>query len=158
MAIEAPFHPTTAAPDRATASLTVLYDAGCGVCCETVRHLRRWDHDSRLGFVALETAASSGHPILERLAAQGHLADAIHVVNEATGRVVSGGDAALVLIDALPGGWLFRPWAALPSTTAAADVVYRVASRHRDRVAWLMGIRDELSFPVRPSPSKKRGR
>jgi hypothetical protein len=30
----------------------------------------------------------------------------------------------------------------------AADVVYRVASRHRDRVAWLMGMRDDVSCPV----------
>jgi hypothetical protein len=28
-------------------------------------------------------------------------------------------------------------------------VVYRVASRHRDRVAWLVGLRNEVSCPVR---------
>jgi predicted DCC family thiol-disulfide oxidoreductase YuxK len=103
-------------------------------------------------FLPLTMAATSGRPILERLAAEGHLADAIHVVNESTGQVVSGGHAALALLDALPGGWLLRPWAALPSTAAAADVVYRVASRHRDRVAWFMGMRNDVSCPVAPTP------
>ena len=147
-----PTRPASAADDRPVGTpLTVLYDGGCGVCRETVRHLRRWDRDSRMEFLPLELAASSGRPVLERLAADGHLEDAIHVVNEATGEVVSGGHAALAMLDALPGGWLLRPWAALPPTALAADVVYRVASRHRDRVAWLMGVRNEVSCPVGPA-------
>jgi predicted DCC family thiol-disulfide oxidoreductase YuxK len=152
VAIQAPVSPAKAPSDHAaTPSLTVVYDPGCGVCRETVRRLRRWDRDSRLRFVPLEAAASSGRPALERLAAQGHLDDTIHVVDESTGQVVSGGHAALALLDALPGGWLLRPWAALPPTGVAADVVYRFASRHRDRVTWLMGIRDEVSCPVESS-------
>jgi predicted DCC family thiol-disulfide oxidoreductase YuxK len=151
MAIEAPLRPPNADDDRSVGtSLTVLFDGGCGVCRETVRHLRRWDHDGRMEFLPLEMAATSGRPILERLAAEGHLGDEIHVVNESTGEVVCGGHAALALLDVLPGGWLLRPWAALPPTALAADVVYRVASRHRDRVAWLVGLRNEVSCPVRP--------
>jgi predicted DCC family thiol-disulfide oxidoreductase YuxK len=96
----------------------------------------------------LRLAATSGRPLFERLAAEGNLVDAVHVVDEESGRVVSGGHAALAILDALPGGWLLRPWAALPPTAAAADVVYRVAVRHRDRLAWLMGMRDEVSCPV----------
>ena len=149
MAIQSPPQPDTVPPEQ-NGSFTVLYDAGCGVCCETVRVLHRWDHDSRLTFMPLDRAASSGRPHLEELAARGDLEDAIHVVNDATGEVVSGGEAALALIDALPGGWLFRPWAALPSTAIAADVMYRVVSRHRDRVSWLIGIRDEVACPVDP--------
>src|SRR5271157_3152499 len=125
----------TPAPGR----LAVIYDADCGFCRETVRRLRRWDHDRHFEFMPLEEAIACGRPRLEALAAQGHLADAVHVVDEATGRVVSGGHAALAILDALPGGWLLRPWAALPPTAAAADVVYRVAARHRDRLAWLAG-------------------
>jgi predicted DCC family thiol-disulfide oxidoreductase YuxK len=131
--------------------LTVTYDDDCGVCRETVRHLRRWDREGRFAFMPLRLAATSGRPLLERLAADGSLADAVHVVDEATGRVVSGGHAALAILDALPGGWLLRPWAGLPPTAAAADVVYRVAVRHRDRLAWLMGMRDEVSCPVQPA-------
>jgi predicted DCC family thiol-disulfide oxidoreductase YuxK len=139
------------AAEQSGTSLTVLYDSGCGVCCETVRRLRRWDRDGRLEFLPLTQAAGSGRPILERLATEGHLDDEIHVVNEATGEVVCGGHAALALLDALPGGWLLRPWASMPHTAAAADVVYRVASRHRDRLAWLMGMRNEVSCPLGPS-------
>ena len=133
------------------ATLTVIYDDDCGVCRETVNRLRRWDHEDRFEFMPLQLAALSGRPLLVQLAAEGHLGDAIHVVDEAGGRVVSGGHAALAILDALPGGWLLRPWAALPPTAAAADVVYRVAVRHRDRLAWLMGLRDEVSCPVRPA-------
>ena len=97
----------------------------------------------------LQEAATSGRPVLERLAGEGHLEDAIHVVDENTGRVVAGGHAALAIIDALPGGWLLRPWATFAPTAIAADVVYRVAARHRDKVAWVMGLRDEVSCPVR---------
>jgi predicted DCC family thiol-disulfide oxidoreductase YuxK len=128
--------------------LTVLYDDDCGVCRETVRRLRRWDRDERFEFMDLALAGSSGRPILEQLATEGHLPDAIHVVDESTGRVDSGGHAALAILDALPGGWLLRPWASLPPTGIAVDVVYRVAARHRDRLAWLMGMRDEVSCPM----------
>jgi predicted DCC family thiol-disulfide oxidoreductase YuxK len=136
--------------------LTVLYDDDCGVCRETVRHLRRWDHEGRFQFMPLQQAAHSGRPFLEKLAAQGHLGDAVHVVDEAAERVVSGGHAALAILDALPGGWLLRPWAILPPTAAAADVVYRVAVRHRDRLAWLVGMRDDVPCPVRPAGTAER--
>lgn len=136
--------------------LTVIYDADCGVCGETVRRLRRWDHLGRFEFMPLRVAASCGRPRLEQLAAAGHLGDAVHVVDEATGRVVSGGHAALAILDALPGGWLLRPWAALPPTAAAADLVYRVAARHRDRVAWLTGMRDDVSCPIGPAVADAR--
>jgi predicted DCC family thiol-disulfide oxidoreductase YuxK len=152
VAIETPLPPAGADDDRpAATSLTVLYDGDCGVCSETIRQLRRWDRDGRMEFLPLAQAATSGRPILERLAAEGHLADAVHVVNESTGHVVAGGYAALALLDALPGGWLLRPWAALPPTALAADAVYRVASRHRDCLAWLMGMRNEVSCPVAPA-------
>jgi predicted DCC family thiol-disulfide oxidoreductase YuxK len=131
--------------------LTVVFDDDCGVCRETVRRLRRWDHEGRFEFMPIRLAATSGRPLLQRLAAEGSLADAVHVVDETAGRVVSGGHAALAILDALPGGWLLRPWAVLPPTVVAADVVYRVAVRHRDRLAWLMGMRDDVSCPVRPS-------
>jgi len=100
-------------------------------------------------FVPLSAAAHSGRPILERLAAADCLAESVHVVDEATGRIATGGQAALALLDALPGGWLLRPWTALPPTGQVADAVYRVASRHRERLSWLMGTRDEVVCPLR---------
>ena len=155
MAIDTPPPPAPVAesivPIRG--ALTVLYDGDCGVCRETVRRLRRWDRDDHFEFMPLQVAASCGRPQIEKLAAQGHLPDAVHVVDEATGRVVSGGHAALAILDGLPGGWLLRPWAALPPAAAAADVVYRVAARHRDRLAWLTGMRNEVSCPVVSGPA-----
>jgi len=140
-------------PASVRGPLTVIYDDDCGVCRETVHRLRRWDHEDRFEFMPLQQAAASGRPQIERLAAEGHLGEAVHIVDESSGRVVSGGHAALAILDALPGGWLLRPWAALPPTAAAADIVYRVAVRHRDRLAWLMGLRDEVSCPVQPAAS-----
>ena len=137
--------------------LTVVYDDDCGVCRDTIKQLSRWDREDRFEFMPLQQAASSGRPLLERLAAEGHLPDAIHVVDETSGRVVSGGHAALAILDALPGGWLLRPWAALPPTAQAVDVVYRVAARHRDRLAWLMGMRDDVSCQVRPAAHHGHG-
>ncbi len=151
MALENGF-PDSCATIAPAGPLTVLFDDDCGVCRETVRHLRRWDHEGRFEFMPLQEAAHSGRPFLEQLAAQGHLGDAVHVVDEAAERVVSGGHAALAILDALPGGWLLRPWAILPPTAAAADVVYRVAVRHRDRLSWLVGMRDDVPCPVRPAP------
>jgi predicted DCC family thiol-disulfide oxidoreductase YuxK len=130
--------------------LTVLYDGDCGVCSETVRQLRRWDHESKFEFLAFESASSSGRPMIEQLAASG-FDDGLYVVDEGAGRLVSGGPAALAILDALPGGWLLRPWAMLPTTSLAADIVYRVASRHRDRLTWLVGLRDEVPCPVLPA-------
>src|SRR5450759_29682 len=147
------------APDRApvasseVSSLTVLYDGDCGVCGETVRQLHRWDHERRFEFLPFQSASSSGRSAIERLVASGGLGDGLHVVDEGTGRVVSGGHAGLAILDALPGGWLLRPWAMLPPTGLAADIAYRVASRHRDRLAWLVGLRDEVSCPVLPAPN-----
>ena len=151
MAIETLLPP--APPDEETghghAPLTVIYDDACGVCRQTARRLRRWDRDGHFEFMPLRSAPTCGRPQIERLAAQGHLGDAVHVVDEANGRVVSGGHAALAILDALPGGWLLRPWASLPPTAAAAEVVYRVAARHRDRLSWFTGMRDEVSCPVK---------
>ena len=162
MAIDILSNPEVAAGGASAASLevstlTVLYDGDCGVCGETVRQLRRRDHERRFEFLPFGSASSSGRPAIERLVEGGGLDDGLHVVDEATGRVVSGGHAALAILDALPGGWLLRPWAMLPTTGMAADIAYRVASRHRDRLAWLVGLRDEVSCPVLPAIGEAGG-
>ena len=154
VAIETPSRPPVPA-DRTPEipALIVLYDGECGVCSETIRQIRRWDHEARLTFLSIQDAPFSGWPAVVRIAAGGNLGDGLHVVDQLTGRVVSGGHAALAILDALPGGWLLRPWAMLPTTGLAADIVYRVASRHRDRLAWLVGLRDEVSCPGLPVQS-----
>ena len=125
----------------------VRIDSACGVADWTKDSEANQQRIAQTFSAACDVAEEFG----ERLAAEGGLGDAVHVVDETTGRVVSGGHAALAILDALPGGWLLRPWAGLPPTAAAADVVYRVAVRHRDRLAWLMGMRDDVSCPIRPA-------
>ncbi len=136
------------APRAADPGLVVLFDRDCCVCQETVRTLRRWDHGRRLEFLPLQEARGSERSTLRQLATTHHLGDALHVVDGATGEVFVGGQAALAILDALPGGWLLRPWAGLPSTGLAADVIFRLASRHRDRVAWVVGLRDDVPCPI----------
>jgi len=161
VAIETPLQPP-APRSEPSGRLTVVYDAGCGICRETVRRLARWDREDRMEFMPLAAAASSGRPALEQLAAGDRFRESIQVMDESTGRVSSGGQAALALLEALPGGWLLRPWTALPPAGPVADTVYRVASRHRNRLAWLMGLRDEVACPLQSggpleAPNRRNG-
>jgi len=136
-------------------TLTVLFEDDCGLCRETIRQLGRWDRDGRLTFMPMALAASSGRPILEELAGRRNFTDAVHVVDESNGRVFSGGHAALAILDALPGGWLLRPWVALAPAALAVDVVCRVTARHHDRLTWLIGFQDEVSCPVEPAMAQR---
>lgn len=131
----------------------MLFDAGCGICSEAVRQLRRWDRAHRLEFVSFASAEASGRTVLQRIATDRPLGDSLHLVDESTGQVTGGGHAALAILESLPGGWVVRPIAALPTTAIAADLVYRVASRHRDSVAWLVGIRDDVACPLGSEPA-----
>ena len=86
---------TTAGPPR----LVVLFDRDCGLCQATARVLRRWDRLGRLELVPLQAVAGWSAR---------SLAETLHVVDEATGRVTRGGDAALAIAAALPGGRIVR--------------------------------------------------
>jgi predicted DCC family thiol-disulfide oxidoreductase YuxK len=118
--------------------LVVLYDRDCGICTATARALRRWDRRGRLGLLPLQDAAASDRP---RIAAAGRelpLTAALHVIDERTGRAWSGGDAALTIAAALPGGFVTRPLAAIPPIRWLVGVAYRLVARHRRRIGrWL---------------------
>jgi predicted DCC family thiol-disulfide oxidoreductase YuxK len=124
---------------RDGARLTVLYDRDCGICGLTARTLRRWDRDGRFEIVALQTAGSSDDPRLASVARTYALEDELHVVDPA-GRVAGGGDAALAIIDALPGGWLLRPWAALAVFRKLVRIGYRWIAGHRDLIGRWFGL------------------
>ena len=118
--------------------LTVLYDDDCGLCRWTVVQLRSLDRHGRLEFVPLQHAAAHPErPDLARLAQTHQLADSIHVARP-DGRVRRGGGAMLELLDALPGGWLLRPWAAIPGVEAALDGVYQLLARNRGGIGRLL--------------------
>lgn len=119
--------------------LTVLYDRDCGICGLTARTLRRWDRDGRFETVPLQVAASRGDPRLVDVAATHALADVLHVA-DAAGRVAAGGDAALAIVDALPGGWLLRPWSALAPFRSLVRVGYAAVARNRRAIGRRLGL------------------
>jgi predicted DCC family thiol-disulfide oxidoreductase YuxK len=129
--------------------LTVLYDRDCGICGLTARNLARWDRAGRFSIVPLQSAGGGEDPRLAEVAVRYALADELHVVDSA-GRVASGGDAALAIIDALPGGRLLRPWAAFGPFRRLASIGYRWIARHRKQIGRRLGL--ELDCAVEPAP------
>ena len=121
--------------------LTVLYDRDCAFCAWTVRQLRGMDRHRRLEFIPLQEAGSMpDRPKLARIASEHRLLHEIHVV-AADGSVRKGGRAMAAVLQTLPGGWLLRPWLALPGAGALLDVVYRVVADNRHRLVPLLGAR-----------------
>jgi predicted DCC family thiol-disulfide oxidoreductase YuxK len=120
--------------------LVVLFDRDCGLCQATVRQLTRWDRDGSLDFVALQAAASSGRLVLEHAAADYRLGDSLHVIDEASGATWVGGDAALAIVDALPGGWMLRPWRTLAPWRAVVDAGYDLVARNRHVLGHALGL------------------
>jgi predicted DCC family thiol-disulfide oxidoreductase YuxK len=126
--------------------LTILYDRDCGICGLTARSLRRWDRGDRFAIVPLQETARSRDPRLVEIAAVYALEDELHVVDEA-GRVATGGDAALAIIDALPGGRSLRLWAALPPCRALARLAYATVARHRRAIGRRLGLELDCEVP-----------
>lgn len=110
-------------PDAAGAArLVVLYDSDCGLCVATAGALVRHDPAGALELLPLQRARASGRPILERIAATHDLHAELHVVDEASGRVRSGGAALAEILGRLPRG----RWPA--------------ALLRRAPLAWLLGL------------------
>ena len=143
---------------RAPRRLVVLYDRDCAFCAASARHLARWDRHGRMEMLALQEATTSPDPAVRDAAASRPLATARHVVDRDTGRVEAGGRAVLAILDALPGGPVLRPWTALPTTRAIADVGYGVVSDRRQDLGWAVGVRHEVACPVHreASPAARR--
>lgn len=119
--------------------LTVLYDDDCGFCRWSVSQLRPLDRHGRFEFIPLQHATDHpDRPELAELARTHDLVAAIHVVRP-DGDVRAGGGAMLEILDALPGGWLLRPWALLPGVEAIVDLGYRQVAERRNQVSALLG-------------------
>ena len=125
--------------------LVAYFDAGCGVCFQIVRLFARLDGYRRVRFVSsVELSADSGvNPDL--------LARTILVVDEATGRKYTRGDAMAQIIRAFPVGWLWSLPLRLPGLRALANWGYDVFSRRRVDVSIGLGLA-ACAMPVRPSP------
>jgi predicted DCC family thiol-disulfide oxidoreductase YuxK len=118
--------------------LVVLYDRDCGICTAIARNLERWDRHNRLGLLPLQDAPASDRPRIAAAARDLPLTAALHVVDEASGAIHAGGDAALAILAVLPGGSVVRPLAALPPFRFVVGLGYAIVARNRRRIGrWL---------------------
>lgn len=117
--------------------LTVLYDRDCGLCTAIVRHLRRWDRAGRLALVPLQEPSAAGAAVAGRVAGR-PLGSALHVVDPASGRVASGGDAVLAIARRLPWGRIAAVAEAVPPARWMVGLIYDAVARNRHRIGrWL---------------------
>jgi predicted DCC family thiol-disulfide oxidoreductase YuxK len=118
--------------------LIVLYDRDCGLCTATARALRRWDRHDRLDLLPLQDAGRSDDPAIAAAGRDLPLSGALHVLDEATGAISAGGDAALAIAAVLPGGLIVRPLRAIPPIRWIVGLGYRIVARNRHRIGrWL---------------------
>lgn len=117
----------------------MLYDGDCSFCTLTVHMLAVLDRQSRLEFVPLQHAAAHDERAdLRQMARNYPLVDTIHTRRHGDGRVSAGGQAVLEILDALPVGWLFRPWAVLPGFAAALNAGYDAVAHRRGTLSRLV--------------------
>ena len=127
--------PNLAAPE---ARLVVLYDRDCGLCTATAKRLQRWDRAGRLVLLPLQEAGSSARPRIAAMTRTLPLSAALHVVDERTGAIHAGGDAAIAIATALPGGGIARAAGALPPVRWGVRRAYDIVARNRHRIGrWL---------------------
>jgi predicted DCC family thiol-disulfide oxidoreductase YuxK len=125
-------------PLEETGRLTILYDRDCGLCAATARQLRRWDRFRRLQLVPLQEVEGLASPEVVRLASGRPLESALHVVDPASGRVVSGGDGVLEIARRLPGGRVAALVEAVAPARWAVRLAYDLVSRNRHRIGRLL--------------------
>jgi predicted DCC family thiol-disulfide oxidoreductase YuxK len=136
--------------------LLVIFDGHCGFCNRTVRWFLRRDKRDRLRFVA-----SQSERVADLMARHGYAAtdletgpNTILVVRDADGpdeRVLVRSDAAVAMLEVLPGPWagLGRVFSWVPR--AVRDWGYRLIARWRYRI-W-----GRLEMCPLPTPAE-RGR
>ena len=117
-------------------TITVLYDADCGVCRLTVRALERLDWRRRLDVVPLQSFVRSagGDPTGRELRS------ALHVRDEG-GRWERGGRAALRIASVVP---VLAPLAVVghaPGMQGLVDRAYVLVARNRRLISRVLGIK-----------------
>ena len=116
-------------------TLTVLYDADCGVCRLTMRALERLDWRRRLEVVPLQRfiRSADGDPTRHELRS------ALHVRDEG-GRWQRGGRAALRIASVIP---VLAPLAVVghaPGMQRLVDRTYALVARNRRLISRVLGI------------------
>ena len=135
-----------------TGRLVVLYDLDCGLCVAVAGWLARRDLDGRLELLPLQHAASSGRPVLERIASGHDLHAELHVVDEASGRIRAGGGAMIEILGRLPGGRLIAAIGRLPPFAWVIGLGYALVARNRRAIS--RALRLERACAVMPPPGR----
>ena len=131
---------TAAAADGGVAAggaqdrLVVMFDRDCGLCQATARRLSRWDRHSRLELLSLQDALTADRPLVATTARNRPVLAELHVLDERTGRVDAGGDAALAIAAVLPGGRLVGPLRRVAPVRWVVRVAYGLVARNRHRI------------------------
>lgn len=117
-------------------TLTVLYDADCGVCRLTMRALKRLDWRRRLEVVPLQRfiPSADGDPTRRELRS------ALHVRDE-DGGWERGGTAALRIASVIP---VLAPLAIVghaPGMPGIVDKAYVLVARNRRLISRVLGIK-----------------
>jgi predicted DCC family thiol-disulfide oxidoreductase YuxK len=120
--------------------LVVMYDRDCGLCQATARRLDRWDRHDRLEMLSLQDAALSDRPLVVQAARDNPVLEELHVLDERSGRIDAGGDAALAIASALPGGRLIRPLRSFPPARWVVGAAYGLIARNRHVIGRRLGL------------------
>ena len=113
-------------------TLTILYDADCGVCRLTILALKRLDWLDRLRPAPLQ-AFEDDHPTRDELAATLH-------VRDRSGRWARGGDAARRIAEAVPVLMPLGVAGHLPGMRRVMDAAYRSVANHRGAISRVLGL------------------
>ena len=130
----------TASASPAGPRLVVMYDRDCGLCTATALRLRRWDRHGRLEMLSLQDAAVSDRPDVAEAARTHPVLAELYVLDEASGRVDAGGDAALAIVAALPGGWLVRPIRRIAPVRWIVGALYDLVAHNRHAIGRRLGL------------------
>jgi predicted DCC family thiol-disulfide oxidoreductase YuxK len=120
--------------------LIVLFDRDCGICQASARAIGRWDRGDRLELLALQEAPDSARAAVAAVAGAHPLAAELHVLDPATGRVDRGGDAALAIAEALPGGSVVKPLRLIAPFRWVVGLLYDAVARNRHAIGRRLGV------------------
>jgi predicted DCC family thiol-disulfide oxidoreductase YuxK len=115
--------------------LSVIFDAGCGVCFQIARVLARLDRLERLRFVSSADAEALPKTVTPEL-----LEKTIVVVDEGTGRITTRADGMATILRALPVGFLWSLPLRLPGLRQLANAAYAAFARRRQSVSIGLGL------------------
>jgi predicted DCC family thiol-disulfide oxidoreductase YuxK len=114
--------------------LVVMFDRDCGLCQATARRLRQMDRHGRLELLSLQDALTSDRPLVAATARNRPVLAELHVLDERTGRVDAGGDAALAIAAVLPGGRLVGVFRYVAPVRWVVRAAYGLVARNRHRI------------------------